>query len=831
MSSFKFVVYLGLLCSSFSLVQLPTLAEEQPLVQSLSDLPKSSTQAADLLAQDSPTLASVSITAIKLNQTTAELEIILETAIGQTLQIDASKFRTESNALIAEIPNAVLALPDGQGFQAENPSADIAKVTVEQQSPTSVRVSVIGASALPKTDVVLKTGAFSYSLNPDAEGTEEEIVVTGAGQEGYFIPNSSTATKTDTLIRDVPASIQVIPREVIRDQNAVNIRETLRNVSGITYSSSSGNRSEDFILRGFSAQQFENGYRNDFFSERTQRDLANIEQVEVLKGPASILFGRLEPSGVVNFVTKQPLSNPLYQIDFTAGSFDFFRPTADLSGPLTKDKKLAYRFNIAYENAGSFRDRVQSERFFIAPTVSWQISPDTKLSFEVTHLRDQRPIDRGIVVLSDNQIADIPISRVLGDPTQQEDFTESRATIALEHRFNSNIFLKTAFRYSNATENGPGCTLEIFGSSEDDQNFPVSQCFGRQDYNTYTWQNDLTVKFKTGSIQHTLLIGTELSRFTNFFTGGAFDAGFINIFNPDYDFTLGEVTDFGTGSDTTDTFGIYIQDQITLLKNLKVLIGGRFDTYRYESEDDVFGPRTNAQAFSPRFGIVYQPIPEVSLYGSYSQSFTPEIGRNAGDQPFKPKRGTGYEVGVKTEFLKGRLFSTLAFYNTTLKNVLTSDLSNFGFSVQVGEQRSRGIEFDIAGEILPGWKIIATYAHTDAIITKDNDLAAGNRLENVPRNSGSLWSTYTLQTGKLKGLGVGLGIFAVGERAGDLENSFVLPGYFRLDAALFYQKDDLRIGLNFKNLSNTRYFEGSQGREGVIPGAPFNLSGTVSYSF
>jgi iron complex outermembrane receptor protein len=349
--------------------------------------------------------------------------------------------------------------------------------------------------------------------------------------------------------------------------------------------------------------------------------------------------------------------------------------------------------------------------------------------------------------------------------------------------------------------------------------------------NSYTWQNDLTVKFKTGSIQHVLLIGTELSRQTSFFTGGARDAGLINIFNPNYNFTLGEVEDFGTGSDVTDTFGLYIQDQITVFKNLKVLIGGRFDTYRYESEDDAFGPKTSAQAFSPRFGIVYQPIPEVSLYGSYSRSFTPEIGRNASDRPFKPKRGTGYEVGIKTDLLDGRLSSTLAFYSTTLKNVLTEDENNFGFSIQTGEQRSRGIEFDIAGEILPGWKIIATYAHTDAEITKDNTFTVGNRLSNVPRNSGSLWSTYTIQKGKLKGLGVGFGVFAAGERAGDLENSFFLPGYVRLDAALFYQRNNLRIGLNFKNLSNTRYFEGSQGREEVIPGAPFEILGTISYSF
>jgi iron complex outermembrane receptor protein len=802
--------------------------EQKANSSQLEILAKPSTRAADLLAQET-TSRVIKITGVKLNSTDAGLEVVLESDLASTA---IPVTRTEGNIFIAEIKNAVLALPEGEGFQAENPATGITRVSVTQVDETTIAVNVVGAERVPTATVrVMESLAAQPTAPAESTEGEEEIVATGNQSPGYRVPNASTATKTDTPIRDIPASIQVIPREVIRDQGATNIRETVRNVSGITYSSSSGNRGENFVLRGFEAAQFENGYRDDFFSSRTQRDLANVQQVEILKGPASILFGRLEPSGVVNFITKQPLRDPLYQLEFTAGSFSFFRPTADLSGPLTKDKNLAYRFNIAYENAGSFRDRVQSERIFLAPSLSWQISPDTKLSFDVTHLRDKRPIDRGIVVLSNNQIADIPISRVLGDPTQQESFTETRATLALEHRFNSNISLKTAFRYTNATENGPGCTLQIFGSSDDDRNYPVSQCFGRQDYNTYTWQNDLTVKFKTGSIQHTLLIGTELSRLTSFFTGGAFDAGFIDIFNPNYNFTLGAVTDFGTGSDTTDTFGIYIQDQITILKNLKVLVGGRFDTYNYESPGDAFGPKTNAQAFSPRLGIVYQPIPEVSLYGSYSRSFTPEIGRNASDQPFKPKRGTGYEVGIKTEFLKGRLSSTLAFYNTTLNNVLTSDPDNFGFSIQTGEQRSRGIEFDVAGEILPGWKIIATYAHTDAEITKDNTFAVGNRLTNVPRNSGSLWSTYTLQTGKLKGLGIGFGIFAVGERAGDLENSFVLPAYLRLDAALFYQKDDFRIGINFKNLSNTRYFEGSQGREQVIPGAPFGVSGTVSYSF
>ncbi len=461
----------------------PVVANELEQKQGNSQLElsaKPSIRAADLLAQET-TATVVKITGVKLNPTVAGLEVVLESDLTSTV---VPVTRTEGNLFIAELKNAVLTLPEGQGFQAINPAAGITRVSVTQVNETTIEVSVVGTEKTPTATVKVTEATMAQQPAPteSIEG-EEEIVATGEQETGYRVPNASTATKTDTPIRDIPASIQVIPREVIRDQGATNIRETLRNVSGVTYSSSSGNRGERFVLRGFEAEQFENGFRNDFFSSRTQRELAHIQQVEVLKGPASILFGRVEPSGVVNFVTKQPLLEPLYELGFTAGSFSFFRPTADLSGPITKDKNLAYRFNIAYENAGSFRDRVQSDRIFLAPSLSWQISPDTKFSFDVTHLRDKRPIDRGIVVLSNNQIANIPISRVLGDPTQQEDFTETRATLALEHRFSSNISLKSAFRYTNATEDGPGCTLQIFDASNDDQNYPVSQCFGRQDYN------------------------------------------------------------------------------------------------------------------------------------------------------------------------------------------------------------------------------------------------------------------------------------------------------------------------------------------------------------
>jgi iron complex outermembrane receptor protein len=274
-----------------------------------------------------------------------------------------------------------------------------------------------------------------------------------------------------------------------------------------------------------------------------------------------------------------------------------------------------------------------------------------------------------------------------------------------------------------------------------------------------------------------------------------------------------------------------VQDQINVLDNLILLLGGRFDQVNSEERFGDFRQDIDDTAFSPRFGIVYQPNEILSLYASYSRSFVPVGGRNATNTPFEPTRGTQYEIGVKADFLEGRLSSTLAAYDITRSNITTPDPDNPNFSIQVGEQRGRGFDFDITGEILPGWNIIAAYSYLDAEITRDNTFEVGNRLNNIPQNSASLWTTYTIQAGDLRGLGFGAGVFFVDQRTGDLSNSFVLPSYTRFDAAVYYHRDNFRAALNLKNLFNTEYFAGSQSRFAVVPGAPFEIRGTVSWQF
>ncbi|MBW4644151.1 MAG: TonB-dependent siderophore receptor [Goleter apudmare HA4340-LM2] len=813
------------------------------------------------------------ISGVQANATENGVKIILQTTQGEQLQITN---RSAGNNFIADIPNAQLRLPSGDAFTftSPNPVKGITEITVTNFDANTIRVTVAGETGLPNVELFDSDEGLILGLTPattamqppqqpepeepESETPEEEpltqddrpieLVVTGE-QSGYRVREGSTATRTDTPLRDIPANIQVIPRQVLEDQGAVRLDEALRNVGGVTFASSFGNRGQNFLVRGFSATQYRNGLREDAggggsFNSRTAQETADLERIEVLKGPASVLFGQGEPGGIINLVTKKPLSTPYYNIDFTAGSFDFYRPTLDFSGPLNDDGSLAYRLNIAYESAGSFRDFVDSRRYFIAPSLSWTISPSTKLTLEASYLQDRRSPDSGLIVLNgSDRPANLPFNRALFDPENSAiNFDETRAYIYLDHKFSDDISVRSAFRYTTSFESFREGLSFINRLRADNRTVELGISSTDQFFETYTFQNDLVWKFKTGAIAHTLLFGLEVNNAFGQFSSQVppeqqnITGGLLDIFEPNYDaitytggFQVFEDGDF----QKRNMLGVYLQDQITLADNLKLLVGGRFDSVDTEQlfQVDNFTVKQTDSAFSPRFGLVYQPNENLSLYASYSRSFVPSLGQSATNTQFEPTRGTQYEIGAKADFLDGRLSTTLSAYDITRSNITTPDPDNPNFSIQVGEQRGRGIDLDIVGEISPGWNIIASYALLDATITRDNRFEVGNRLNNIPNNAASLWTTYTVQSGDLRGLGFGAGAFFVGERTGDLANSFMLPSYTRFDAAIYYNRDNFRAALNLRNLFDTQYFAGSQGRTSVIPGAPFEVRGTVSWQF
>jgi iron complex outermembrane recepter protein len=810
--------------------------QEQSQISDIRSLDRPATTVKEWTAQIEA--ETTKVTGVRVDRTATGLEITLTTTEGKALAIDPTQFRTEGNSLIAEIPNAVLALPDTPEFRAENPTEEISAVQVVQQDATRIRISVLGNNAPPKQDVTLRAGSFAYSLNPEQEEPDEEVVVTGEAQRGYRVPNSTTGSRTDTPLRDLPFSVQVVPQELLRDRQVQSVNEALQTVAGVTPDNPSYSAFEGVTIRGFTGRNIiRNGLRDD--TNITNRiAVPNIEQIEVLKGPAGALFSQGGPGGTVNIVTKKPLSTPRYTVEASIGNFDTYRGFLDFTGPLNDSKTVLYRFIAGGSTTGTFIDFFDRRNFVIAPVLTWQISPATRLTFEGEYTLSEQPNARGLPAIGTvlpNINGRLPRNRFIGEPEDELDRNDRyalRLGYTLEHQLNSDWQLRNAFRAT--LQQVPQNSL--FPSAlRDDQRTLERGLFstGEQSQSNYILDTNIVGAFRTGSVAHKLLFGFDLNRDVYGSSGRQFELAPIDIFNPVYRQPRGALLgEFPREPLVTDSLGIYLQDQIDLLPNLKLLLGGRFDIVSQKLD---FADGTESfqqdEAFSPRVGLVYQPTDSLSLYASYSRSFLQSIGTAFDNALFQPERGTQYEVGVKADWLDRRLSTTLAFYQITRSNVLTADPINPNFSIQTGEQRSRGIELDITGEILPGWKIAAGYAYTDARITEDNAFAVGNRINNVPEHAVSLWTTYEIQTGSLKGLGFGLGIFYVGQRQGDLDNSFEVPSYTRTDASLFYQRDNYRIGLNIENLFDVSYFETAESSLRVFYGAPFTVRGTLSWTF
>jgi iron complex outermembrane recepter protein len=780
----------------------------------------------------------VQITQVQVNPTDSGLEILLVTQDNQSLAVDVQQFRSSGNSLIAEIDNAVLNLP-GQAFQAEDPASDIDRISVTQLEENRLRVEVAGTTGVPQTAVTLKTNGQVYSLQPNEDeiGEEVEITVTAEQEQeaGYRVPDATTATKTDTPLRDIPQSIQIVPKEVIQDRKVNRVVEALENVSGVTSNSGTYRVIDNFIIRGFDASTnvTRNGLR-DLTNNFPGASANNLEQIEVLKGPASVLYGQGGAGGIINLVTKQPLSDPFYSAEVSVGSFSTYEPSFDITGPFNADKTVLYRLNGSYLNAKSFIDFFETERVSIAPTIQWKISKNTTFTFEAEYLRNSNSNNFGLPAVGTvlpNPNGEVPISRTVSEPDDFIDINLTRLGYTFEHRFNENWSLRNAF----------GATLSEFDQKQvfpfalqaDNRTVDRSEGLRQASNNYFNLVTDVTGKFKTGSVQHQLLIGFDLFKQDNDENFESRPIASIDLFNPVYG-AIPDPPDFVSRTlEVSESLGFYAQDQITILDNLKFLIGGRFDLTR-QKITDLLDPTASSEqsnsAFSPRLGIVYQPIQPISLYASFTRSFNPVAGRDFNNTVFQPERGTQYEVGVKADITQ-KLSATLAFYQLTRTNVETDDPINPDFSIQTGEQRSRGIEFDLSGEILPGWKVITSYAYTDAHITKDTTFPVGNLIDNVPQHSASLWSTYEIQKGAVKGLGFGLGLYYVGDRAGDLDNTFVLPSYLRTDASIFYRQSNWRIGLNFRNLFGANYFEGANNSGFVFPGSPRTITGSISVEF
>jgi iron complex outermembrane recepter protein len=783
------------------------------------------------LAQ-SPT---IQVTGVKINRTNTGVEVVLETAQTGTLQPTAT---TTGTTAISTVPNAVLALPEGKEFRVENPVAGITSVTVTQSDASTIQVNVMGAVVAPVVQVVAGSPTTPTTAQNPAE-PELEIVVTGTRKKGgYDVPNASVGTRTDTPIRDVPQAIQVVPQQVLKDQNASSLPDVLKNVAGVSPTVDFGR----LTVRGFSGN-IQRGGLSEAVPFGFNPDLtSNIDQVELIRGPASVLYGSGSPGGTVNLSEKQPQAKPGYEAGVTVGSFNSYRATLDATGPLAPSKTVLYRLNVDYKNEGSFIDFVNKTDFSIFPIVSFPLGENTKLTLDGSYQRIAGSATAAgadglprVGTLLPNPLGKIPRSRYLGDP----DFDELNRTnwslgYLLGHKFSEDWSISNRFRYNYAFAS----QKKLFPNALDADNRTLNRNAenSKETAETYTARTDLQGKFQTGSVKHDLLVGVELRRDISDEDFGAGAENFpIDIFEPRYggvrNDSVSESTDIFGG----DTLGFYAQDLLSIGDNVKVLVGGRFDrsiSRRTANRlDPEFVPsESNASGFAPRVGIVYKPIEPVSLYAGWSRSFEPQFGQTRLGTSFVPITGEQLEVGVKTELFDRKLSTTLAAYQIARQNDFQPDpIDPDRFSIQVGEQQSKGIDLSVTGEPLPGLRLIAGYAYIDAKVTKDSTGLEGKLLGNVPQQSANLSAIYEIGQGDLQGFGFGGGLTFLGARQSDVNNTIELPAYTLANALLYYKRDDWKFQLNFENLFNTEY--STAVLNGAVPGAPFTVKAQVSVRF
>ncbi|MEG3168020.1 TonB-dependent siderophore receptor [Sphingomonas sp. LB3N6] len=700
------------------------------------------------------------------------------------------------------------------------------------------------APALAVTVALLASPAAALAKADDKEPqnvTASEIVVLGTRGKDYRIDELTTATRTGTDLMDVPQSIQFVPRDVIDDQQIIDLTSALRNVSGIQAGTTAGNRSESFTIRGFRSSYYAIDSimlspaveTNDSF-----RDLANVERIEVLKGPASVLYGRGDPGGLINIVTKQPRFTPGMNFSIQGGSDNFVRGQADVTGPIDRGQTLAVRVIGAVQYGDGFRDSfVPFKRQFGSASFLWQPSARTRLIASATYAHQNNQTDRGIVATPDGAEGyriDLPRKRFLGEAFAVTDSHRAEFNYRFEHQLADWLTVRQIGHYDRGQldlfgiNNGNTVTTNAVTSARTITRTAVEQ---HEQNHSSDFQADIVATVSTGPIGHTVVFGLERVQSYRFRTFAQATLAAIDIDDPVYGARPGTFVPRADRTVRARANSAYLQDQIAIGDRFDLLAGIRFDHAR-QSDLGTTQYASDDKAWSPRVGIVWKPVPTLSLFADYTRSFQSKPEPTLTGEPVPPESGEQYEAGLKANAFGKRLSATLAFYRLTRNNVTQQDPNNVGFNINAGRQRSRGVELDVAGSFTSSLKVIANGTYTDAKVIESTDYATGNSLIGVPKWSGSLWLTFEPDHGTLQGFGIGSGIYAASDRQGDLENSFSLGGYTRLDASAWYSMSrTIRLTLNVKNLNDDHYIESTVSRAQVTPAAGRTFLAGLSGSF
>ena len=658
---------------------------------------------------------------------------------------------------------------------------------------------------------------------------------------GYQVPAAMTATKTPTLLRDVPQAVAVIPSSVIDDQRMSSMADVVRYVPGIGMAQGEGNRDAP-IFRGNSSTSdfFVDGVRDDV---QYFRDLYNVDRIEALKGPNAMIFGRGGVGGVINRVSRQADWGPSREVGLQVGSWENRRLTADFGQGVSD--RAAVRVTGVYENSDSYRSAVGIERYGINPTVAFNLGPNTTLRAGYEFFHDDRTADRGISSFQGRPVDTDP-STFFGNPDlSSTDITANVLSSLLEHRFSPRVTIRNRVSYGDYDKfyqnvfpgavNAAGTSVSISGYN--------NATARRNLFN----QTDLTIIQRTGRVEHTLLAGVELGRqatdnirLTGYFTtlGQNVTTVLVPLENPITSLPM----DFRPGATDANNDGVatvasvYAQDQVALSRHVQAVVGLRYDHF----DVDFHNNRTDAGfssrdgLVSPRASLIYKPIEPVSVYGSYTLAYLPRAGEQLAslqlsNQALDPEEFRNYEVGAKWDFAPSLSF-TAAVYRLDRGNVAVPDPFDPSVSILVDAQRTRGVEVGLAGNVTRAWSVLGGYAYQDGEITRSVSATAqaGATLGQLPKHSFSLWNKYAFTNA----LSAGLGVTSRAQMFTSTDNSVVLPSFTRVDAAVFYTIGrGVRAQVNVENLFDERYFASAHSNTNITPGSPRAVRVTLTTRF
>jgi iron complex outermembrane receptor protein len=714
-------------------------------------------------------------------------------------------------------------------------------------------LNIQGENVLRSISILL-AGAACFATVPAfaEESADAEITVTGIRQayQGAF------------EAKEVPQAVSVISSETLEDNVILRLTDALDLSASVSRQNNFGGLWDSYAVRGFAGDEnLPSGYLvNGFNGGRGfggSRDVAGVERIEVLKGPSAALFGRGEPGGTVNIVTKQAQFDAFKgSASGSYGSYDRLRFDADFNLPIGDN--LAIRLIGFSEKADSFRDTVDSKRFGILPQVALRLGENTQIRYDLELTRAETDFDRGVLAIGNN-LGVIPRGRFLGEPGDgpvETDVTGHQ--LQLSHDFDDNWSLLLGTSYRETEFGGFASFAELVGSRQrlgsDGRSLSRQRRLTNYDGEHFVVRGELAGDFEVGGLRNRILIGADYDEFDNDQTllrfrpgtaaGQTLASGYIiDILNPNYgQLPLPNPTAVVTNRLTQSKgFGIYIQDQITLSEKLQVRLGLRYDDFDLVIRNRVANNVASRKddRISPQFGIVYEPNDAVSLYAAYgsgvrsNEAITPALDAVA------PETSKSIEVGTKLSLFDGGLNATVALFHLKKNNVLAADLANPGFSLPIASARSRGLEIDLAGTLPGAVNVAFSYTYLDAEARADVldpnfslQIRSGDPLINIPKHSLNAQLSRRFPIGDDRGLTFGAGIQHVSKRLGETATTFFLPSYTLLRA---FAKVELMEGLevfgDVKNLFNETYFTNSFARLWVAPGSPraFTVGARVSF--